>query len=144
MLTSRASQLVLILTGVVLFSACEGDTHQETGSCCQETYYALSEDGIAALNSKALKGDGEAAFYLSRHYLFVKKDSAQSTQWLKMSAEEGYPEGMYSYGLLLSHSSNTYDLSNARYWLQKAKLSDDLNVPTLADSKLREMDGQGR
>jgi hypothetical protein len=77
-------------------------------------------DNIPALQQKAKSGEGDVAFSLARYYAYVKDDFQHAAYWEKVSAEDGYPEAMKSYGESLSQDADPKRRTEGLIWLEKA------------------------
>lgn len=112
-------------------------------SSCYQSYsaddYTIPERDMAKVEKMASQGDGKAALRLSLFYLNMKHDLLKSNYWLRLSAEEGNPGGMYLYGLSLSEDKSNDTKQKGEMWLEKAKISDDLTVRALATNALNKM-----
>ena len=58
---------------------------------------------IADLEAKAAKGDGEAAFELSKWYADDEATRDKSLEWVKKAAELNYPEAQFAMGYFLTN-----------------------------------------
>jgi TPR repeat protein len=96
----------------------------------------IPEATIRQTEKEALAGSGIAAFRLFDYYEIVNVDGMKSLYWATISAENGYPGGMYALGFKLAKERDNNSRIRARYWLEKAKV----NGERLADDILKRLD----
>jgi hypothetical protein len=77
----------------------------------------LTEHVTIGLSVKALDGDGRAALMLSAS----AKSKKEELYWAQISAENGFPPGLYTFGRILSENNNRQSLIRVRFWLGLAK-----------------------
>lgn len=80
----------------------------------------LSDEEIRSLISQALAGSSKAAIRLGNYYAFVRSDWKAQLYWYRIAAEDGDPDGWYSYGVVLWESADTQDKQRAHFWIDKA------------------------
>lgn len=100
---------------------------------CASDYYAHPHTSIASLEQQALHGTGASAFFLAHYYAFVKENFQKAAYWEKISAEDGYADAMYSYGLALSQDPNFEKHREGIAWLEKAKKAGSVPAAQLLD-----------
>lgn len=91
---------------------------------------------IDTVKSDALNGSGASAYRLYSYYEIVSVNREKSMYWATISAENGFPAGMYAVGFRLAQEADWESRIRARYWLKKAKN----NGEPLADDILKELD----
>ena len=146
----RYIEKLLVVFGIISLAGCADekspyDYYSNTATRVRSSFqgYYLNDEQVEILKSRAEHGDGAAAFGLSLFYNNYKNDRVQSSYWVKISANAGYPSGMYSYGEGLARSTETTDYKEARYWLEKATKSGDEKVVDLASFELGQLDKAG-
>jgi len=89
----------------------------------------LSPEAQAALTAKALAGDAEAAFRLSRYFNYVKQDRVAERRWRKLAAERGQVGAQYE--LAVDFYRNGKDLAQAAHWAAEAHRNGDADAARL-------------
>lgn len=92
------------------------------------------KNSMQFLQSAAESGNGEAACWLGRIYLFAiggEKDNKEAMRWFKFAADRNYPDGLFHYGeCLLLGWGVAKDPVKANEYLHKAA---DLGQTTAKD-----------
>jgi hypothetical protein len=80
----------------------------------------VKKGDIPTLRTKALDGSADAASRLSRYYGFVTLDHKAERYWAQIAAENGDPEAMYNYAIILTEYNRAEDNRRALFWMKKA------------------------
>jgi len=89
----------------------------------------LSTEQLKKLEARAVNHDAKAAFHLYTYYLFAEDGMAKAMYWLRVAANDGYPQAEYNLGAFLKQSSSSRDQKEAEVWLAKAA-KDGVTTPT--------------
>ena len=132
---SRGSILLsLSLATSVAAWAAGGGTHDAVAS--SGSTYALSSDGVAALESAALDGDRIAAFRLYQYYAYSHYNTAKENKWLERAARLGHPVAQYN---LAQRYLEDKDFRNAHHWAERLQSRDPKRAKhLLAEIKARQ------
>jgi localization factor PodJL len=87
-----------------------------------------SSEAIKTLEANAQRGDVKAQYLLSKRFAEgggVARDPAKAVEWLRKSAQGGFPAAQYQLGTLSERGSNgvARDPVQARVWYEKAALN---------------------
>ena len=88
---------------------------------CSSVYYnRLSKRKLEKTMMLAVKGDGEAALLVERHFSIGYNDSNDATIWDTIGAENDYPESQYGLAYtLLDYSHDPESKLRGIFWLYK-------------------------
>lgn len=123
----------LFLVSIVLLAACSNT--QVTNEALNKTRVEmqivdtnrpLSKEDVDLLQKQAAQGSGASAYKLSMYYMTTKQNAAEHRYWLIVSAENGFPIGMYSLGICLRNGvfkSNDKEIDRIRgqFWIERAR-----------------------
>ena len=83
----------------------------------------MSSAEISEAKISALRGSGADALRLYAYYEIVSVNESESIHWATISAENGFPQGMYVLGFKLSKNAQDKESKvRALYWLMEAKI----------------------
>jgi len=105
--------------------------------------FLLTDEEIVKLEKEALKGSGDSAFELWKHYGVDRgdsdADSKKSIYWLKIAAKNGHVIAQYNLAYISFYES-PQNISDAKYWAKKAALQGDKDAVVL----LKEIEAYGK
>ncbi len=107
----------------ILLAGCRGSEPHRSGTAGRPEpqipgdSYKLTKEELRSAVQMAEKGDAEAAYRLSLHYLMASNNPAQHRRWLEVSAKGGHPPAQYSMGYFLNMYGKPEE---ARVWLRMA------------------------
>jgi localization factor PodJL len=86
---------------------------------------ATGGEALKALEASAKRGDAKAQFLLAKRYSEgsgVTRDPAKAIEWLRRSAQSGFPAAQYQLGTLSERGGDgiARDPAQARVWYEKA------------------------
>ena len=126
---------IVITAGILCVVGCRSKPVLHTNASC-----GLTDTQVASFTTRALAGDGDAAWRLCEYYAFIKYDQASALKWMTVAAEDGNVSGQYN----LAHEyegafdKSRLDLKKARYWYQRAADGGDVD----AKRKLAELNNK--
>lgn len=98
---------IIVVILVILLSACTSSKQMDQARMdFDQKNYAQAYDGLLAL---AKRGDPEAQYavgYMSYYGMGTPKDESLARQWIRQSAESGYPDAIQAYKML-AHDKNS-------------------------------------
>jgi hypothetical protein len=80
--------------------------------------WVISKRTLSRFKRVAMIGSPSAAYSIYK-YCFSKCSSNEKFFWLKIAAQNGYPEAYYDLGSILKKSKNPNDRERSRFWLSK-------------------------
>ena len=82
--------------------------------------YTFDLEQLIQLQSRALNGDGDAAYKLSEYYS-LRKQWFDADQWTRIGAENGHPISAELLAKTLWDSGGFHNCQRAMFWLGRAK-----------------------
>jgi hypothetical protein len=86
--------------------------------------YILSETDFRKEMALAKRKDGEACYILHQHFVLGLGQYHKGDQWLRRSAQYGYPRGMWAYGIskwnVADAANSRSDKEEALQWIRRA------------------------
>jgi len=124
---SRLITYVIFIASLIV--SCGKCEHKEISP---SQIFLLSDEEIVKLEKSSLKGSGEAAFKLWKHYGVDRGDSDadKSNYWLKIAARNGHVIAQYNLAFSLFYEE-PQNIPEAKYWARKAALQGDKDAVEL-------------
>lgn len=86
--------LSTLLSAMLMFvpMACAEETIDQDSTAAA---YYLTPSQLEATTARARQGSGDSAYRLAQYYLYVRADTSQALQWLRVAHNVGHREASY-------------------------------------------------
>ena len=109
---------IAILAALAAVTGCK--TSSDDALVFHNQREVLTSTQLSELTTKANGGDSAASYRVYEYYEYVVGNYPTAEKWVMKSAEQGRPDGQYTYGLLLFQRSDEQSKQQGIAWLKKA------------------------